>query len=214
MGGGGGLLAGMKLGGITGGTTGLVKGWQDPPNAPWYAELNAGLEDGLVFGPLGPAAGALASSIANTAGALLALAGGGGSAGSGAAITAGTVAGIADATIAASATYLLAKARAEGGDDRAPDHDTAGPGEDHHRLPREFKEFFEERGLDIEDVKRPLDAGAHRKKPGGLHTKSNPGGNYNQVWRDWIESNPNADKEQILKQLEKMENKSGLEPPK
>jgi Predicted lipoprotein of unknown function (DUF2380) len=78
----------------------------------------------------------------------------------------------------------------------------AGPGmEDHHIFPQAFQEWFEQHGIDIESYTIALTRAAHRLKPGGLHTKS--GGNWNAVWKQWIEEHPNASPQEILNQGEK-----------
>jgi len=79
--------------------------------------------------------------------------------------------------------------------------------EEHHLLPRQFKRFFEEAGLDIEDYKILLDKADHRLKPSGLHTGEN---NWNKQWKDFFRQNLNATKEEILNQLDKMMKAFGL----
>jgi hypothetical protein len=75
--------------------------------------------------------------------------------------------------------------------------------ETHHLLPREFKSSFEKVGLNIEakEFKIELPIGEHRLKPRGIHTGTE---NWNKKWEDFFINNPEAEKEQILKQLEKM----------
>lgn len=79
-----------------------------------------------------------------------------------------------------------------------------GPGfEQHHTLPQQFKQWFEERGLDIEEYKVLLDTAKHRLRVGrGVHTKE--GGDWNGTWRKWIEEHPNASREQVLNRLKQM----------
>jgi uncharacterized protein RhaS with RHS repeats len=83
------------------------------------------------------------------------------------------------------------------------------PIEVHHLLPRQFKAFFSEAGLDIEEYTMKLSRDAHRTNPSGLHTKS--GGDWNGVWKKWISENPNATQEQILGQLDAMKGQFGLQ---
>ena len=80
----------------------------------------------------------------------------------------------------------------------------------HHLLPQanEFKDFFKQAGLNIEDFKITLNKAAHRLKPNGIHTGP---ANWNKIWRDFKQSNPHASKEQILKQLEKMKKDFGIQ---
>jgi Predicted lipoprotein of unknown function (DUF2380) len=80
----------------------------------------------------------------------------------------------------------------------------------HHLLPQaqRFRKFFERAGLDIEDFKIPLDRTRHRLNPGGIHTNS--GGNWNRVWDDFFEATPNATRDQILRQLDRMRADFGI----
>jgi RHS repeat-associated protein len=79
--------------------------------------------------------------------------------------------------------------------------------EQHHLLPKQFKQQFKKAGLNIEDYKIPLDKADHTLKPDGLHTGTN---NWNKQWSDFFEQNPNATKPEILDQLDKMQKASGL----
>jgi RHS repeat-associated protein len=72
----------------------------------------------------------------------------------------------------------------------------------HHFLPRQFEKQFARAGLDIEKFTAYLSQAEHRLNPDGLHTAS--GGNWNAVWKDFFEKNPNASAAQILTQLQKM----------
>jgi hypothetical protein len=80
--------------------------------------------------------------------------------------------------------------------------------ERHHLLPREFKEYFEEGGLDIEDFVMPLPVDVHRLKPGGLHTGPE---HWNKQWRKFILRNPEPDPSDILEHLEVMMRRFGLD---
>ncbi|MEX2282347.1 MAG: RHS repeat-associated core domain-containing protein [Gemmatimonadota bacterium] len=75
----------------------------------------------------------------------------------------------------------------------------------HHMLPQEFKEWFARAGaeLDIEDFRVELPVELHRLSPDGIHTKA--GGDWNGEWSRFIKDNPEANRAQILKQLNKME---------
>lgn len=55
--------------------------------------------------------------------------------------------------------------------------------------------------MNIEDYKIPLDKAKHRLKPEGLHTGQD---NWNKQWADFFKENPNASKDEILDQLDKM----------
>jgi hypothetical protein len=79
--------------------------------------------------------------------------------------------------------------------------------EQHHQLPQQFKERFENAGLDIEDYKISLDRSTHRLKPDGLHTGNN---SWNKQWNDFFRQFPNVGKPEILNQLDKMQKAFGL----
>ena len=74
----------------------------------------------------------------------------------------------------------------------------------HHLFPqaREFRAFFRSAGIDINKFTVKMTQAAHRLLPDGLHTAA--GGNWNKVWREFKEANPNATAQQIWDQLEKM----------
>jgi hypothetical protein len=74
-------------------------------------------------------------------------------------------------------------------------------------LPQQFERQFKRAGLDVEDYKIPLDRSDHRLKPGGLHTGTN---SWNKQWADFFETNPYAEKLDILNQLDKMQKVVGL----
>jgi predicted lipoprotein DUF2380 len=84
----------------------------------------------------------------------------------------------------------------------------SGPIEDHHELPRQFRDKFERAGLDIEKYTKEVPRDAHRLKPGGIHARGSEG--WNQEWGRFFEKFPNATKQQILKQLDKMRSDFGL----
>jgi apoptosis-inducing factor 3 len=62
--------------------------------------------------------------------------------------------------------------------------------------------------LEIEKYKVPLDRATHRLNPGGIHNKA--GGDWNGVWDKFFEANPNATKDQILQQLQRMRTDFGI----
>ncbi len=67
------------------------------------------------------------------------------------------------------------------------------PLERHHTLPKEFKEYFETSGLNLDHYVVYLPADKHRLLPDGLHTGPN---NWNTFWREFIDANrrPNVDR--------------------
>ena len=75
--------------------------------------------------------------------------------------------------------------------------------EGHHLLPRQFKQFFEAAGLNIEKYKTPLIMLKHRGKIFGIHVGVHP--EWNKMWAEFFAKNGfNVTKEEILEQLDKM----------
>jgi RHS repeat-associated protein len=74
----------------------------------------------------------------------------------------------------------------------------------HHRLPRQFKPYFETAGIDIEQYLKKLPRALHRLKGTGIHPE------YNNDWQDFFDKNPNATPDQILQQMNKLEIKYGI----
>jgi RHS repeat-associated protein len=75
--------------------------------------------------------------------------------------------------------------------------------ERHHLLPKEFKNWFKDRGLNVEDFVMVIGRSMHRYKPNGLHTGLN-GDNWNAVWRAFKENNPTATRQEIIDQMLRM----------
>jgi len=98
-----------------------------------------------------------------------------------------------------------------GGEEEAGANLARGAVERHHLLPQEFRAIFESLGLDIEKHTMKLSASAHRRNPYGLHTKG--GGNWNKVWREFLENPENRTQERVLQQLDKMMEKFRLKGP-
>jgi len=67
---------------------------------------------------------------------------------------------------------------------------------DHHVFPQQFKKFFMQRGINIDDFTVTVGETTHLK---GLHGKGNAGlpGKWNQRWLSFIEENPNANSKEI-----------------
>lgn len=78
--------------------------------------------------------------------------------------------------------------------------------EGHHLLPKEFKGYFRNAGLNIEKYIKQLSVAQHRLNPGGIHT--NAGGNWNKVWKEFIKGNP--EKHAIIDQLKSMMREFGI----
>jgi uncharacterized lipoprotein (TIGR02269 family) len=64
----------------------------------------------------------------------------------------------------------------------------------HHIFPREFKEWFKEKGIDIDLYTMPLEVEEHRR----IHRGAN-GGEWNAAWRRYQEKNLGASKIEIMK---------------
>ena len=74
---------------------------------------------------------------------------------------------------------------------------------DHHLLPRQFKEFFKQRGIDIDQHTVTLGQTNHLR---GVHGKGQgemPGG-WNKQWQSFIDKNPNASAKDVYQQLGRM----------
>ena len=84
----------------------------------------------------------------------------------------------------------------------------------HHLLPQsnEFRKYFEDAGLDVDDYTMELTPDVHRLLPNGIHTGTGRGGDWNNTWREFFRDNPNASREQILNQMDKMIDEFHLDP--
>jgi hypothetical protein len=71
----------------------------------------------------------------------------------------------------------------------------------HHDLPEKFRDKFEAKGLDIDDPKngRWVEGG-----PEGGHQKWSH--EYNKEWEKFFDDHPNASKEEILEEVNKLRN--------
>ena len=76
--------------------------------------------------------------------------------------------------------------------------------EEHHVFPQEFLEFFKSKGIDIHDYAIPLERTFHQKVIHGGRSIYGKGGEWNAIWREWINSNRGAGPEQIMQQMEAM----------
>jgi len=70
---------------------------------------------------------------------------------------------------------------------------------DHHVFPQQFRRFFEEKGINIDDYTVTVGESTHLK---GLHGKGIEGipelsGRWNQKWSTFVESNPDATAKEI-----------------
>jgi RHS repeat-associated protein len=96
---------------------------------------------------------------------------------------------------------------------RPPTTKCAPPGfpgdepENHHRLPQEFKEWFEAepRNLNIEDYTTEMEMQWHRGQEIGIHSQG-----YNSAWRQFISENPTATQAETLRFLKRIESATGF----
>lgn len=82
---------------------------------------------------------------------------------------------------------------------------------DHHIMPREFEKFFRARGINVDDFTVTVDHTVTHLK--AIHGRGNMGqmpGRWNQVWGDWIKTNPNATASEVYQQAGKMMDDFGI----
>jgi Predicted lipoprotein of unknown function (DUF2380) len=81
----------------------------------------------------------------------------------------------------------------------------------HHNLPQasRFRKYFENAGLNIEDYTEAMQRCDHRLLPNGLHTGPN---NWNKLWANFFAKHPNAGKDQILAELNRIRKLHSLPP--
>jgi RHS repeat-associated protein len=70
----------------------------------------------------------------------------------------------------------------------------------HHLMPRQFKEFFGKRGIDIDAHVVSLGEKSHLTGVHGKGLGNMPGG-WNKEWAGWISKNPNASAKDVYQQL-------------
>jgi uncharacterized lipoprotein (TIGR02269 family) len=79
------------------------------------------------------------------------------------------------------------------------------PHEQHHIYPRAFRQWFSERGINIDEYTMLLEVAEHRR----IHRGSN-GGPWNEAWRKFIEHNRTAPIEEIHRHAGKLIYEFGL----
>ena len=79
--------------------------------------------------------------------------------------------------------------------------------EDHHRLPKEFKEWFgaAPRNLNVNDFVTKMPMQWHRGQGISIHSQG-----YNAAWRQFIKQFPNASREKVLQFLGELEKSLGF----
>ena len=80
----------------------------------------------------------------------------------------------------------------------------------HHLLPQanEFRRYFDDTGLDIEDYTMDVPRDTHIEIHSGQGMGR--GGAWNNAWREFFRDNPNASGEQIIEQMNRMADQFGL----
>lgn len=96
-------------------------------------------------------------------------------------------------------------------------HNVSGseqPIEIHHNLPQaeDLVDWFKDAGLDIEDFTEPMPRDVHRLLPDGLHTNREWVDNWNEMWKQFFEFNPNAGDRRILEFLDELRALNNLPP--
>lgn len=76
-------------------------------------------------------------------------------------------------------------------------------------MPRQFKKYFQDRGIDIDQHTVTLGEKTHLK---GVHGKGlgNMPGSWKKTWQQFIDNNPNASTKDVYQQLGKMMDEFGL----
>ena len=81
----------------------------------------------------------------------------------------------------------------------------------HHGYPRDFRDFFNERGIDIDhpDNMFELPKARHTELPDGIHTGPYAD-SWNGRWEAWIRDNPNATRAEVLAFRDRLANEFGI----
>lgn len=96
--------------------------------------------------------------------------------------------------------------------ERAPYADEFGRYNLHHGYPRDFRDFFYERGIDIDNPQNmfELPQSLHTRLPDGIHTGPYPE-SWNGRWDDWIANHPNATRDEIIRFREQLAREFDIE---
>jgi hypothetical protein len=71
------------------------------------------------------------------------------------------------------------------------------PLHDHHIFPQQFRQYFKQRNIDIDQYTVTMDAPTHLEGVHGAGTDGMPG-QWNKAWADFIARNPSATRQQIF----------------
>ena len=76
---------------------------------------------------------------------------------------------------------------------------------DHHIFPQQFKKYFSERGINIDDYTISIDQQVtHLKAVHGAGNLGEKPGRWNQHWAEWISKNPDATQKEIFQRAGEM----------
>ena len=84
--------------------------------------------------------------------------------------------------------------------------DLVGKDEEHHVFPQKYKNYFQSKGINIDEYVVRIDREEHKV----AHGKGNFFENWNSHWGKWIEQNPNASSQSVFEQAGKMMDEYGL----
>lgn len=79
----------------------------------------------------------------------------------------------------------------------------------HHIMPQRFRDFFEARGIDIDQFTVELTEGRHLRSIHGRGDAITPGG-WNRRWQDFIQDNPNASAREVYQHAGRLMDEFGL----
>jgi predicted lipoprotein DUF2380 len=68
---------------------------------------------------------------------------------------------------------------------------------DHHIFPQQFRQYFEQKGIDIDQYTVTMDASTHLEGVHGAGMGGMPG-QWNKAWADFVARNPTATRQQVL----------------
>jgi len=160
-----------------------IEGGWNAVQAKWDEEraldtslATAGAGAGMAIGPVGSAVGAAGGAI------------------------------VGNATLRTkSILQRLMKNSAKKVEEKLPQLMYTGKKADHHIFPQQFKKYFSDRGINIDNYTISIDQQTTHLK--AVHGSGNLGekpGHWNQQWAKWIKNNPSASQKEIYQQAGEM----------